>query len=278
MKSRSSPSRSGPRLAFAVQGKAGLPRKDLAKASKRIEYFISGYLAASGARGLVLGLSGGLDSAVALQLCARAVGAKKVLGLILPAKSTPASDIRDAASHADKLSVRHQTVAISPLVKNYAKLLPRATPKIKGNLVARIRMGILYYYAALDNYLVVGTSDKSELHIGYYTKYGDGGSDLMPLAGLYKTQVREMAEYVGVPEKIRQKKSSPRLWPGQLAEKELGMDYETIDPILHCLIDRKMKPRDAARRLVMPLKVINSVKSLVDASVHKRNLPPIAPA
>lgn len=261
-----------------MKGKAGLPRKDLAQASRSIGHFISGYLAASGARGLVLGLSGGLDSAVTLQLCVKAVVAKKVLGLILPTKSTPASDVHDAASHADKLSVRHHTIAIDPLVKSYAKLLPRAGHKTRGNLAARIRMGILYYYAATENYLVVGTSDKSELCIGYFTKYGDGGSDLMPLAGLYKTQVRALAEHLGVPEKIRQKKSSPRLWPGQLAEKELGMDYETIDPILHCLIDRKMKPRDAARRLGISLKAVNSVKSLVSASAHKRGFPPIAPA
>lgn len=259
-----------------VQEKVVSLRKDSAKASKRIERFISGYLAASGAKGLVLGLSGGLDSAVALQLCVRAVGAKKVMGLILPAESTPASDIRDAANHADKLSVRHQTVDIGPLVSSYAKILPRASHKIKGNLVARIRMGILYYHAALENYLVVGTSDKSELCIGYFTKYGDGGSDLMPLAGLYKTQVRTLAEYLGVPEIIRQKKSSPRLWPDQLAEKELGMDYEIIDPVLHYLIDRNMKARDAAKKLGIPLKVVNNVKSLVSANAHKRGPPPVA--
>lgn len=671
MKSRiPSPKHSGPRHAFAVvQGKARLPRKGLARASKRIERFIANYLATSGAKGLVLGLSGGLDSAVTLQLCVRAVGANRVLGLILPSESTPSSDVHDAASHADKLSVRHRTIDISPLAESYAKLLPRATPKIKGNLVARIRMNILYHHAALENYLVVGTSDKSEWNIGYFcyddktraltkdgfktynqlkpgdtvfsldlrtgevrerpinsmhifdysgkmihlnsravdllvtpnhrmlvhmrkhdgngvgrmrfrtideclnrkltifpvpkpwsgntdnrpktyhfeyhqnfkiktvdipinhllylfglfigdgccykgratvpvktmlnrssyistvqreangrfakllvqeqasdykktydtyevifalpegakdnaranlisilescqigfsttkhtvrissseiyslfsqcgtyaknkkipkwllqypadnlmwlykglkdsdgnhaskndvyytispqlaadyielcikigklgtfrlrpgreskissqnkaivsspcfeisttgyvqtrlfynenakripyegkiwcpeipethnllverngkiafcgnSKYGDGGSDLMPLAGLYKTQVRALAEHLGIPEKIRQKKSSPRLWPGQLAEKELGMDYETIDPILHCLIDRRMKPRDAAKKLGMPLKVVNSVKSLVSASAHKRSPPPITPA
>lgn len=260
-----------------MQGKAGLPRKDLAKASKRIERFIANYLAKSGSKGLVLGLSGGLDSAVTLQLCVDAVGAKKVLGLMLPASSIPESDVHDAASHADKLFVRHHAIYINPLVEGYAKLLPDSTDKIKGNLSARIRMAVLYYYAALENYLVVGTSDKSELCIGYFTKYGDGGSDLMPLAGLYKTQVRELARYLGVPGEIVQKKSSPRLWPGQLAEKELGLDYETIDPILHCLIDRKMKPRDVAKKLGVSLTVVNKVRSLVSASTHKRSFPPIAP-
>lgn len=244
------------------------------KASKRIERFISSYLATSGARGLVLGLSGGLDSAVALELCVRAVSAKRVTGLILPAESTPASDVRDAASHADKLSVRHRTIDINPLLENYAKLLPRSTPRIKGNLAARIRMSVLYYHAALENYLVVGTGDKSEWNIGYFSKYGDGGSDLMLLAGLYKTQVREMAEFLGVPEQIRQKKSSPRLWPGQLAEKELGMDYEVIDPILHYLVDKKMRPQQAAKSLGVPLKDVRKVQAMVRKSAHKRALPP----
>jgi NAD+ synthase len=248
----------------------------LAGASKRIERFISNYLASSGARGLVLGLSGGLDSAVALELCVRAVGAKRVVGLILPAESTPASDIHDAASHADKLSVRHRTIDINPLLKNYTKLLPRSTPRIKGNLAARIRMSVLYYHAALEDCLVVGTSDKSEFCIGYFTKYGDGGSDLMPLAGLYKTQVRALAEFLGVPEKIRQKKSSPRLWPGQLAEKELGMDYEIIDPILHCLVDKKMRPQQAAKNLAVPLKHVRTVQAMVRKSAHKRAMPPTA--
>lgn len=255
---------------------ASLKAKDLSKVSSKIQQFVSDYLRLSGASGLVIGLSGGLDSAVTLQLCVKAVGAKKVLGLILPAESTPASDVQDAADHADNLSVRYHTININSLVQSYARLLPRATHKIKGNLVARIRMGILYYHAALDNYLVAGTSDKSEWNIGYFSKYGDGGSDLMPLAGLYKTQVREMAGYLGVPEKIRQKKSSPGLWPGQLAEKELGMDYETIDPILHCLVDKKMKPQQAAKSLAVPLKDVRKVQAMVRKSAHKRALPPAA--
>lgn len=122
----------------------------------------------------------------------------------------------------------------------------------------------------------MGTSDKSELAIGYFTKYGDGGSDLMPLAGLYKTQLRELARYLKVPVQIIEKKSSPRLWQGQLAEEELGMDYETLDPILYCLVDRKMKPAAAAKKLGAPLERVRRVQSMIEKNAHKRSTPSIA--
>lgn len=244
--------------------------------SKKIERFISSYLAKSGAKGLVVGLSGGLDSATALQLCASAVGAKNTFGLILPSKFTPESDIADARRHADSLLVEYQLVNIGPLLESYMQSLPAASGKITGNLTARVRMGILHYYAAMKGYLVVGTSDRSEWLTGYFTKYGDGGSDLMPLAGLYKTQVRELAKYLKVPAEIIEKKSSPRLWQGQLAEEELGMDYETLDAVLQLLVDRKIKPAAAAKRLGVPLQQVQKIQSMIEKSAHKRNTPPIA--
>jgi NAD+ synthase len=113
--------------------------------------------------------------------------------------------------------------------------------------MARIRMNILYYHASVNGYLVAGTSDKSELFIGYYTKFGDGAADIMPIANLYKTQVRALAKYLKVPQAIVDKKSSPRLWDNHLAEEEIGMGYETIDPILHLLIDSRSQPAQAER-------------------------------
>lgn len=251
-------------------------KMNLPGVSKKIERFISGYLAKSGAGGLVVGLSGGLDSAAALQLCTSAVGARNIFGLILPSRFTPESDIADAKRHADSLSVEYRVVDIDPLVESYMQLLPDASDKIKGNLIARVRMGILHYYAAVKSYLVVGTSDRSEWMIGYFTKYGDGGSDLMPLAGLYKTQVRELARYLKVPAGIIEKKSSPRLWRGQLAEEELGMDYETLDPVLQLLVDKKMKPPAAAKKLGVSLQQVQKVQSMIEKSAHKRSTPPIA--
>lgn len=257
------------------QARTGYSKKDFSEVSTAIENFISNYIAESHSSGLVIGLSGGLDSAVALQLCVRAAGAKKILGIILPTESTPAVDLADAAAHAASLSIRSKTIDISPVLDSYAKILPDSTDKIKGNLAARLRMSILYYQAALENYLVVGTSDKSELYVGYFTKYGDGGSDLMPLAGLYKTQVRELGKYLGIPGQIIEKKSSPRLWPDQVAEEELGIDYETIDSVLYCLIDKAMKPQQAAKKLQIPLAKVKRVESMVKASEHKRRMPPV---
>lgn len=254
-----------------------LPDRDLDRASNRIRLFISSYLAKSGAKGgLVIGLSGGLDSAVCLELCAQAVGAKKVLGLALPGKSTPRGDVSDALAHAEKLGVECIVADITHVMESYAALLPEASDKVRGNLAARTRMAILYYHAAVRGGLVVGTSDRSEVLVGYYTKWGDGGSDLMPIAGLYKTEVRELARHhLRVPPWIAEKKSSPRLWPGQLAEDELGIDYATLDRILHLRIDRKAGVREAARRLGVAPEQVRKVDSMVKSSEHKRVMPPM---
>lgn len=248
--------------------------KNLSRVSGKIQRFVSSYLRSSGASGLVIGLSGGLDSATTLHLCANAVGSKKVSALVLPTTSTPSDDISDAVGHASNLGVKCRVIQIDSLLKTCATLLPEADDRVRGNLTARMRMSILYYFAALQNSLVVGTSDKSEIWIGYFTKFGDGGSDLAPIASLYKTQVRELAKYIGVPRKIIEKKSSPRLWPDQLAEEELGLSYGSIDSILHCLVDDKMKPKQIARKLTINLGDVRKVESMVKASVHKRNMPP----
>lgn len=222
----------------------------------------------------MIGLSGGLDSSVCLELCVRAVGAKKVLGLVLPSKSTPKDDVQDAMAHAEKLGVECIVIDIAPIIEIYTKILPNAPDKILGNLAARTRMAVLYHYAAIRGGLVVGTSDKSEIMVGYHTKWGDGGSDLMPITGLYKTEVRKLARYLGVPYNIAEKKSSPRLWPGQLAEDELGINYETLDRILYLRIDKKMGARDAASRLRVPIEQVKKVDMMVKSSEHKRAMPP----
>lgn len=255
------------------QTEAGL-EANFSKVSSKIQRFVSDYLRSSGFGGLVIGLSGGLDSAVTLQLCANAVGKKNVFGLVLPTHLTPTSDVDDAVSHASSLGVECKVISIDPLVKDYAKLIPEADEKTKGNLTTRIRMGILYYFAASRDSLVVGTSDRSELLIGYFTKWGDGGSDLMPIAGLYKTQVRKLAMHIGVPKQIIEKKSSPRLWSGQFAEEELGLSYDTIDLILFCLIDKKIKPPQVAARLSLPVASVRKVEFMMRKSAHKRGMPP----
>lgn len=259
-----------------------MPEPDYGAVSKRIGRFLSGYVSKSRAKGVVLGLSGGLDSSVVLKLAADALGPSRVLGLVMPASATPKEDVEHAIRLAGILNVRHQTIDIRPVIAEYVKILPPDdddnNKMAKGNLTARVRMNLLYYHAAIEGCLVAGTSDKSELYIGYFTKYGDGAADILPIANLYKTQVRALAKYLKIPSAIVDKKSSPRLWDNHLAEEELGMGYEAMDPILYLLVDRKLKPKDAAKRLQVPLAQVDKVKEMVDASSHKRRFPETVPA
>jgi NAD+ synthase len=254
--------------------KAPAKQASLSQASKGIEHFISDYVSKSSAKGLVLGLSGGLDSAVVLKLAVNALGPAKVLGLVMPSDTTPREDTEDAIEQAKSLGTRYLVIDINPLLAKFAEVLPD-DKRARGNLMARIRMNILYYHANINGYLVTGTSDKSELQLGYFSKYGDGAADIMPIANLYKTQVRALAKHLKVPQAIVEKKSSPRLWDNHLAEEEIGMSYETIDSILHLLIDRKMKPKAVAKKLGIPAKHVNKIKYMIETSLHKRSLPTI---
>ncbi|HEY8140372.1 MAG TPA: NAD+ synthase [Nitrososphaera sp.] len=251
----------------------GRTRDNSAILSKKIKRFISSY-ASSHAKGLVLGLSGGLDSSVVLKLCVIALGPQKVFGLVMSNHITPPQDITDAVELAKSLSVRYQIIDLDPIIEKYSQILPE-NERARGNLTARIRMNILYYYAAINSYLVAGTSDKSERKIGFFTKFGDGAADILPIGDLYKTQVRELAHFLQIPQAIIEKKSSPRLWDNHLAEEEIGMTYEKIDPILQ-LLEKKNKPQEIARKLKVPLSDVRKVKEMVEKSEHKRDPPPIA--
>jgi NAD+ synthase len=249
--------------------------QDYKKISNKIEKFISAYISKSSAKGLVIGLSGGLDSSVVLKLSINALGRSNVLGLVMPSDITPREDITHAIDLAKELRIRYHIIDIHPIVQKFEEVLPE-NKEARGNLMARIRMSILYYYAGVNRYLVVGTSDKSEVQIGYFSKFGDGAADIMPIAVLYKTQVRALAQYLGVPVVIVQKKSSPRLWENHLAEEEIGMDYEMIDQILHLLVDKKISPRDVIRNLGVSTKHVNKVKDMIEKNLHKRRSAAIA--
>ncbi|MCS7384315.1 MAG: NAD+ synthase [archaeon GB-1867-097] len=230
--------------------------------------------------GVVLGVSGGLDSSVVASLSVKAYGSEKVLCLLLPDSDvTPKSDVDDALALCKLLGVKYHVIDIKPIVSCCMQCIPssQSTDRLSiGNLRARIRMCILYYYANHERRLVVGTGDKSELLIGYFTKYGDGGCDLLPIGDLYKTQVRYLAKYLNIPSRIISKPSSPRLWKDQLAEDEIGFTYEYIDPILHLLVDEKLNCEEAASKLNVPLSDVERVNELIKRSSHKRKMPPIA--
>ncbi|ABM80780.1 NAD+ synthase [Hyperthermus butylicus] len=244
--------------------------------ARSIEEFIKGYVESSGAKGVVVGLSGGVDSTTTLYLLVRALGPERVLVLVMPDSDvTPEEDVHDAVGIAERLGVRYKLIDIKPIVASYLVAMGEAPDRrSKGNLRARVRMTLLYLYANMEGLLVAGTGDRSELLIGYFTKYGDGAVDFLPIGCLYKSQVRRLALHLGVPEKIALKPSSPRLWPGQLAEDELGMKYEEIDLILYALFDKGLSPEEAAKATGLPIEKVRRVLELHRASEHKRSLPP----
>jgi NAD+ synthase len=222
----------------------------------------------------VIGLSGGIDSSLTAYLATISLGKEKVLGLIMPdSSSTPYEDIRDALTLASWLGINYRIIYIDRIISSYLSSFDLADKKALGNLKARIRMSILYYFANVNDAIVIGTGDKSEIYLGYFTKYGDGGVDILPIGDIYKTEVRELSVYYGLPKSITEKESSPRLWPGQTAEGELGITYEVADRILYDLIDVKVSEQELIKKWG---KSGERVLELIKASEHKRKMPPIA--
>ncbi|MEM4335118.1 MAG: NAD+ synthase [Candidatus Caldarchaeum sp.] len=255
-------------------------RLDYGQTVERVERFISSVVDSSGASGVVVGLSGGVDSSAVAVLCTRALSEKKVLGLIMPAEFTPAQDVEDAELLAEKLGINTATIPISSIVNSFKTQLGLyASDPVKmplGNLRARIRMAVLYFYANKQNLLVAGTGDRSELLLGYYTKYGDAGVDFLPVAGMYKTQLRHLSKHLGVPEHIAFKPSSPQLYPGHRAVDELPADYDVLDPILYALFDKSLTAEQVAT-LGFDLGLVQEVLSRFERSRHKRETPPVGP-
>lgn len=242
---------------------------------KIIEHFLAEKLRKTKANGYTLGVSGGIDSAVVLRLATRAVGKDRVLGLIMPEKDSPSEDVEDAKMICDLDGVKYESIDISTVVESFSRTIGRdLDQRGLGNVKARSRMILLYERAGRDGRLVLGTSNKSELLTGYFTKYGDGGADLEPIGDLYKTEVRQLARKLGIPDKIIEKTPSAGLWRGQTDEEEIGMDYADLDMVL-LAIELGLDVKTAAERTGIPEEGVQRVADLVRASSHKRKFPPV---
>jgi len=195
---------------------------------KKITVWLKTKLESAKKSGFVVGLSGGIDSAVVSLLCQKAGGTKNILCLILPCQSQK-TDIADAKKVAKKFGLKTETVDLTKIYKNLIGILPTATKLAQANLKPRLRMLTLYYFANKLNYLVAGTGNKSELSIGYFTKYGDGGADILPIGNLYKSEVRGLAKYLKIPEEIITKPPTAGLWTGQTDEDEIGITYDALE-------------------------------------------------
>jgi len=246
-----------------------IKNQDYASITSTIENFLEEQMKKNHSEGLILGLSGGIDSAVLAYICKRKFP-DKTIAIVMPDTAiTPKIETEDALKMVSLTGIQYKLIDINPIVNEYSMYL-EPNERAKGNLRARVRTNILYYYANAKNYLVLGSSDKSEYLIEYFTKFGDGASDITPIVSLYKLQVREIAKYLGVPENVITKKSSPHLWKDHEAENELGVSYEEVDSILYCLFDKKLSAQETQEVTGIEMSTIEKIQELNKNSEHKR--------
>jgi NAD+ synthase len=239
----------------------------MATLAEAIEQWIADHVSSAGVNGIVVGLSGGIDSAVVATLATRALGPDRVTGVIMPAHSQQA-DIDDARLLADSIGITPLEIDLSTPFDTMVATLPEGNEMAVANIKPRLRMITLYHIANTNGYMVVGTGNRTELMVGYFTKYGDGGVDLLPLGSLYKNQVRDLAREIGVPEKIIERPPSAGLWAGQTDEEEMGITYEELDAILAALETGQSTTGMDPERVLQ-------VQQMMARSIHKLSMPPI---
>lgn len=251
----------------------GLKFDNFERPREIIVNFIKDYVSQAKVAGVILGLSGGIDSSLVAILACEAIGPERVQGIMLPVDTqNDAENIADAVDLAEALQMKHELFELKEAIAAYNSLsLNRVA---LGNLTARLRMATWYARANHENLLVIGTGNKTEIMIGYFTKYGDGGTDILPIGDLYKENVRSLSRYMGVPKKIIDKVPSAGLWKGQTDEREIGVSYAELDSILYLKLERGMSEEEIAGRSIDKTKVQKVLKMMKD-SEHKRKPLPI---
>ncbi|MEA3166606.1 MAG: synthase [Thermoplasmata archaeon] len=246
--------------------------EDLARWEATITAFIVRHVEAAGAKGVVLGASGGLDSAVVAALAVRALGKRNVVCVILPAPDSDPKDEAHARLSCKSLGLKPVLRPIGPVLAGFEEAMDgKADKRVRGNAKARSRMMLLYGEAQSRGFLVCGTGNKSELLTGYFTKHGDGGVDLQPIGDLYKTQVRQLGRHLGVPKPILSKPPSAGLFKGQTDEGEMGLTYAQLDAILRGMELNHSLPT-IVRKTGLAAPLVRKVETMVRTTEHKRRL------
>lgn len=237
--------------------------------------FIKSEITRVGMSRAVVALSGGIDSALSLALAVDALGADNVLAVRIPYKASSKDSLDHAQLLIDQLGVPNKTIEITDMVEPLFKLHPDMSNLRKGNIMARERMIVIYDQSEVFKGLVVGTSNKTEILLGYSTLFGDSANALNPIGDLYKTQVRQLSRAMNIPAPIIDKPPSADLWEDQTDEKELGFTYEDVDKLLYLLVDQRYSPQEAIEA-GFDEKFVNTVTARIRRNQFKRMLPPIA--
>ena len=251
-----------------------IPKIDVEKTKDDIVKFVQNKVSEANADGLVVGLSGGIDSTLAAFLACEAVGKENVFGIVMPSTTTPTEDKLHGTTIAQLLGINYKEIAIDSILNEFLSVTQLEENKLAiGNLKARIRMSIIYFYANSKNYLVSGTGNKSEILIGYFTKYGDGACDIEPIGDLYKTDVYQLAKYLEIPQEIIDKPPRAGLWNNQTDEDEIGMTYELLDKILYRFIEKDIDANSIADELDIEVYDVNDIINRVNRNKHKSKVP-----
>ena len=251
-----------------------IPKIDFEKTRSDIVEFIKSKVNEANSDGIAIGLSGGIDSTLVAYLACEAVGPDNVFGIIMPSTTTPAEDRIHGIQTAQLLGIDYKEIAIDSILNEFLSVTQLDNDNLAiGNLKARIRMSTLYYYANYKNYLVIGTGNKSEILIGYFTKHGDGACDMEPIGDLYKSEVFKLSEYLNVSTDIINKPPRAGLWENQTDEDEIGMSYDLLDEILYLCTEKDMENTEIAQKLDISVDDVDMIITKIIRSRHKSKVP-----